>query len=98
MRRYSIPLMFLVIAIVCLAVAVFFRRNEPSKTTIAAPGGTIQAYNADTDALRTLGLSGHSPLAADEGMLFIFPAPGEYGFWMKDMLFPLDLVWIAADK
>jgi uncharacterized membrane protein (UPF0127 family) len=27
-------------------------------------------------------------------MLFIFEKPGRYGFWMKDMLFPLDIIWI----
>ena len=30
----------------------------------------------------------------DEAMLFIFDAPGRYGFWMKDMNFPLDIIWI----
>jgi hypothetical protein len=43
-------------------------------------------------------LSDRTTLAADSGMLFVFDTPGQYGFWMKDMRFPLDMVWINADK
>ncbi|OGE78685.1 hypothetical protein A3J19_00635 [Candidatus Daviesbacteria bacterium RIFCSPLOWO2_02_FULL_41_8] len=49
---------------------------------------------ADTDTLRTRGLSGHVPLSEEEGMLFIFDRPDNYGFWMKDMNFPIDIVWM----
>jgi hypothetical protein len=31
-------------------------------------------------------------------MLFVFQQPGEYGFWMKDMLIPIDIIWISADN
>lgn len=47
---------------------------------------------------RAQGLSGHSPLLADEGMLFIFETPSTYGFWMKDMLFSIDIVWFDQNK
>jgi uncharacterized membrane protein (UPF0127 family) len=30
-------------------------------------------------------------------MLFIFDKPGKYGFWMKDMLFSIDMVWVSED-
>lgn len=42
------------------------------------------------------GLSGREGLADDEGMLFVFAEPGQYGFWMKDMKFNLDIVWLDA--
>jgi uncharacterized membrane protein (UPF0127 family) len=45
-----------------------------------------------------LGLSGHAPLAEDEGMLFIFDEASVYPFWMKDMLFPIDIIWIDANS
>ena len=53
---------------------------------------------ADTDASRTLGLSGRDSLDSGAGMLFTFDAPGIYPFWMKDMKFPLDMVWIDSGK
>jgi uncharacterized membrane protein (UPF0127 family) len=53
---------------------------------------------ADTDARRTQGLSGHAPLATEEGMLFAFSEAGVYPFWMKDMLFPLDIIWLRDGR
>ena len=52
---------------------------------------------ANTDASREQGLSGKQPLATDTGMLFVFPKPDKYGFWIKDMKYPLDIVWISSD-
>ena len=49
---------------------------------------------ADTRELRSLGLSGHAPLEPMGGMLFLFPKPDKQTFWMKDMLFSIDMVWI----
>jgi len=42
----------------------------------------------------TQGLSGRSTIGAD-GMLFIFQNKAQQYFWMKDMLFNLDIIWIA---
>jgi uncharacterized membrane protein (UPF0127 family) len=44
---------------------------------------------------RTL-VGGNDPTKA--GMLFVFDEPDQYGFWMKDTLIPLDMIWISADK
>lgn len=61
---------------------------------IAMPHGTMNVEVADTKSSRELGLSGRPSMKDDEGLLFVFDIPGRYGFWMKDMAFPLDLVWI----
>lgn len=53
---------------------------------------------ADTLTKQIRGLSGRSELVEKEGMLFIFNKPGNYGFWMKGMKFPLDIVWIRDNK
>jgi len=58
----------------------------------------IIAEVADNEKLRTKGLSGKKVIGVNEGMLFLFDAPGNYGFWMKDMKFPIDLVWIFENK
>ena len=49
---------------------------------------------ARTDAERAKGLGGHAPLGETDGMLFVFDRPAFHSFWMKGMLFPLDLIWI----
>lgn len=49
---------------------------------------------ADTNAERSLGLSNRESLAKGSGLLFIFEKAGNYGFWMKEMLFSIDIVWM----
>ncbi|HEX2792373.1 MAG TPA: DUF192 domain-containing protein [Candidatus Paceibacterota bacterium] len=49
---------------------------------------------ADTEALREQGLSARDSLGDDSGMLFVFPASGLHGFWMKDMRFSIDMLWL----
>lgn len=62
--------------------------------TILMPKGALEVEMVDTPASRELGLSGRTTMGDDEGMLFVFDDPGRYGFWMKDMKFPLDIIWI----
>lgn len=44
-----------------------------------------------------IGLSEKKSLNQDSGMLFIFPSPGTYSFWMKNMDFPIDIIFINGD-
>jgi uncharacterized membrane protein (UPF0127 family) len=62
--------------------------------TVLAPKGALLAEVVNTKSSRMLGLSGRSKMLDGEGMLFIFDTPGKYGFWMKDMTFSLDILWI----
>ena len=52
---------------------------------------------ADTLNERTKGLSGREKLSFNEGLVFVFEKPGIYPFWMKDMNFPIDIIWIGED-
>jgi uncharacterized membrane protein (UPF0127 family) len=69
----------------------------PSLRTIQLGGKTLRVSIADTEAKREQGLSGRAGLASDEGMFFVFSTDDKYGFWMKDMRFPIDIVWLASD-
>jgi uncharacterized membrane protein (UPF0127 family) len=62
--------------------------------TILMPKGALVAEVVNTKSSRMLGLSGRSKMLDSEGMLFVFDEPGKYGFWMKDMTFALDIIWI----
>lgn len=53
---------------------------------------------ADTPALQELGLSGRKDLSADHALLFVFEKDGHYAFWMKEMNFSIDMIWINKDK
>lgn len=67
-----------------------------SARTVQLAGQRVHVTVADTPAAREQGLSGRTGLAQDEGMLFVFPADGVYAFWMKDMLFSVDILWLNA--
>ena len=47
-----------------------------------------------THEARAQGLSGRASLCSDCAMLFVFESPGQYGFWMKDMQFAIDILWL----
>jgi len=49
---------------------------------------------ADDNKEKEKGLSGRKSLSESTGMLFMFDMSGDYVFWMKDMNFPIDIVWI----
>lgn len=53
---------------------------------------------ADSPEEKKQGLSGRESLAEDRGMFFIYPEPGNYSFWMKEMKFNLDFVFINDQK
>jgi len=53
---------------------------------------------ADNPQKRTQGLSGRSGLPQNSGLLFLFDEPGNYSFWMKEMKFSLDFVFIENDQ
>ena len=50
---------------------------------------------AGTPERQQRGLMYRSSLADDEGMLFVYDLPGRYSFWMKNMRFSLDIIWIT---
>ncbi len=68
-----------------------------SRPVLDIKGQSFYIDIADTDAERAQGLSGRAFLADDEALLFAFPSDGIYGFWMKDMLFSVDMIWADAD-
>ncbi|MEK7176049.1 MAG: DUF192 domain-containing protein [Patescibacteria group bacterium] len=55
---------------------------------------TILVEIADTTEKLARGLSGRKSLSPGSGMLFVFSEIGSYGFWMKDMKFPIDIAWL----
>ena len=52
---------------------------------------------ADTDPLRVKGLMFRTEMPEDHGMIFVFPDEDDRGFWMKNTLIPLDIVYLDAD-
>jgi uncharacterized membrane protein (UPF0127 family) len=59
---------------------------------------TIDLLVAETPDENMWGLSDFPSLPPDTGMMFVFPQPGIHSFWMKDMKFSLDMIWLDSDN
>lgn len=61
---------------------------------------TLMIDIANTEVQRAQGLSNRPTMAENQGMLFDFSGTGSFSpaFWMKDMNFNLDLIWIKNNK
>ncbi|NTV44307.1 MAG: DUF192 domain-containing protein [Candidatus Yonathbacteria bacterium] len=71
---------------------------EFERIPVALGGTIITVEVADTEEKSLRGLSGRSSLPRDTGMLFLFPSEDRHSFWMKDMSFPIDIIWFSSDK
>ena len=78
---------------------IFGRPNPPlASSVVTINGHAFSVELARTSIEQTRGLSGRTNLGADDGMLFLFSKPGIQNFWMKDMNFPIDIIWIGGGK
>ncbi len=70
----------------------------PRALVIVAGRARVSAEVARTDRERELGLSNRPGLRDGEGMLFLFGGVVPASIWMKEMRFPLDILWIRAGR
>lgn len=66
-------------------------------STMQIGGKTLYIALAENPAQQELGLGNRASLGTDQGMLFIFPNDAEHMFWMKDMSFSIDMIWMSDD-
>lgn len=67
--------------------------NATSTEKIKINDAVVSAEVVDTEAAMELGLGGRNSLESGSGMWFVFSEESNYGFWMKDMKFSLDMIW-----
>jgi uncharacterized membrane protein (UPF0127 family) len=79
---------------------------SPSRTTWMLPLPVVPVSGArmpltlavaSDERSRELGLMCVTRLRAHRGMIFVFDAPEQQEFWMKNTLVPLDMVWVDAN-
>ena len=66
-----------------------------TESKIKIGGVHVAVQVMDTPKMRAQGLSGREKLSEREGMLFVFSEDDRHSFWMKDMRFPIDIVWLS---
>ena len=100
---------FVIIGIVLLVVfawivyqAYFASELEPGlndgQATITVDEAVLTADLAIRPEIQALGLSGREGLDTDTGMLFVYDTAQQPSFWMKDMKFALDFIWIYQGR
>lgn len=65
--------------------------------TVQVNGQTFNTEVPANQAEFNKGLGGRPCILPNQAMLFPFKQPGQYAFWMKDMKFPIDIIWINAN-
>lgn len=90
--------LFIYVLLLLLIIFLFLFTAKEEERIIEIRGERFFVEIANNDKKRTRGLGGREDLCDNCGMLFEFPQKGKYGFWMNDMNFPLDLIWILDNK
>lgn len=89
----------IVLALIAFFVYVIhFSIRKPGATEIKVGTSTIYAQVADTEHKRSMGLSYTENIGDNAGMLFIFDEESPKNFWMRDMYFDLDIIWLDKNK
>jgi uncharacterized protein len=95
---FSWGLIVLVLALVgAAAVYILWPQLQPH-ATIRIGDGVFAAKVVRTPAEREKGLSGTGSLRDDQAMLFVYESNGKWPIWMKDMNYPIDIVWLDTNK
>ncbi len=81
-----------------LALQIILGVALGTPNTIAFPESNtyLQVEIADSTSERKKGLMYREELSINEGMLFVFPREEERGFWMKNTLIPLDMIFVDS--
>lgn len=69
-----------------------------NSASVRVKNTTFSAEIAETPKEKEIGLSEKKSLPQDKAMLFQFGTPGFYSFWMKNMKFPIDIIYIKNNK
>ena len=90
----------LLLPLVWAAQALAVEVNPPlaTGTLVIAGRVTLTVELARTLEEQVRGLSGRPALKPGHGMLFVYDHPHPVSIWMKDMLFPLDIIWIHTGR
>lgn len=98
----------IILFLACAALAAFYFVNSANKAkspgtqwnkgTVTINDQKIDAYIAQTEMERETGLSAFNLIDQNQGMLFIFDSANRPGFWMNNMKFPIDIIWINNNQ
>lgn len=97
LKRWVLGIVIFQVVLVLIGVLAGFAVAANARL-LRTDNGIYRLRVANTEAERELGLSGVAAMGDTKGMVFMFDEPNTACFWMKDMNFALDMIWLNADK
>jgi len=98
-RRHSAAIIITaVLAVVLYAAIIFVMDNMIGRTKLTIGDGVYNAKLATSQIDRERGFGNLASIDSGRALLMVFPNDGLWGIWMKDMKFPIDIVWLNAGK
>lgn len=105
---WLIPVGFFVVCCIYLAIMMVIGKGDSNsgadnnlqgkEYTLATGKYVYRLASVSSESAQQQGLSGTKSLASNKGMLFIDNDVARRCFWMKDMNYPLDIIWVGAGK
>lgn len=89
-------IVFLIIFIITTYLFVY-KNNSQVYKNIKIRDAIVKVEIADTKEKREKGLSKRKSLDENNGMFFIYYNKEVRTFWMKEMQFPIDIIWVDND-
>lgn len=97
MEKHKKKNLFWVIFLIMIALAVvvkLWQAHHWNSVFLEINGKKLEVLLAKTYAQQFSGLGKRDGLGIYQGMLFIHSLPDKYGIVMRDMRFPIDIVWL----
>jgi uncharacterized membrane protein (UPF0127 family) len=94
--KTSLFVLSIIIVLIIAALGINYLAPKPPLAIIN--GHLFSLYLAKTPNEREVGLAKFNKIKTNQGMLFIFNQSDYYSFWMKNMHFPIDIIFINNNK
>ncbi|OGH42574.1 MAG: hypothetical protein A3H79_03395 [Candidatus Levybacteria bacterium RIFCSPLOWO2_02_FULL_36_8b] len=96
-------ILFIILVLIAVSGIIFQSYRKNGISFLKSPKATINNHYFNLTVVKTLketqvGLSEKKSLDQNSGMFFVFEGPAFYSFWMKNMKFPIDIIFIKGDK
>lgn len=96
--KLSASIVILTLLLVVMLGATLAQDFLQPRTTLHLGDGVFKAVVADTDIARQKGLGDTDVLAANDAMLLAFDRDEQWSIWMKDVEYPIDVIWLDSQK
>ncbi|MFA7662460.1 MAG: DUF192 domain-containing protein [Patescibacteria group bacterium] len=87
-------IIILILVLIGTNIYLFFIYHKPNPKEICFKNNCFTFEIARTPRQKALGLMNRDLLDQTASMLFIYEDPKTMGIWMKNMKFPLDILWL----